>query len=202
MAFYFIDYENVRIDGLNGISKLTESDNVYIFYSENADTLTFGLARRLRETNADVHYQKIEVGTKNALDFQLSSYLGYIINGNKDNNDITYYIITNDSGFKVLETYWRRHKYNVKIVQDCTGKENTNLKNAHSNNTKDDKSNNNDELVHQIEKLTGCTDISPKVAEIIRKYKNKQNIHNNLIKEFNREKGSSIYNKVKSLINS
>ena len=82
---FLVDYENVKTQGLNGISKLTESDTVCIFYSENADNMTFGLHRRLMETKANVQYQKVEVGYKNALDFQLSSYLGYVISQNKFN---------------------------------------------------------------------------------------------------------------------
>ena len=36
MAIYLIDYENVNMDGLNGIQDLSETDQVYIFYSDNA----------------------------------------------------------------------------------------------------------------------------------------------------------------------
>ena len=41
MATYMIDYENVKTGGLNGISRLTAEDKVIIFYSENANRLTF-----------------------------------------------------------------------------------------------------------------------------------------------------------------
>lgn len=43
MAMYFVDYENVHVDGMKSVSKLTEEDSVCIFYSEKANTLTFGL---------------------------------------------------------------------------------------------------------------------------------------------------------------
>ena len=32
MGYYFVDYENVKIDGLNGINKLEPSDEVNLFY--------------------------------------------------------------------------------------------------------------------------------------------------------------------------
>ena len=54
MNYYLIDYENVKIDGLNGISKLAEEDVVCIFYSENTDSMIFGLHRRLNETKAQL----------------------------------------------------------------------------------------------------------------------------------------------------
>ena len=54
MAIYLIDYENVHVDGLKGVAKLTDDDFVCIFYSENQDKLTFGLHRRLCESNAKI----------------------------------------------------------------------------------------------------------------------------------------------------
>ncbi len=43
MRFYLIDYENVGVNGFNGLSKLDANSSVCIFYSENCDKLTFGL---------------------------------------------------------------------------------------------------------------------------------------------------------------
>jgi len=47
MNYFLIDYENVHVAGFEGITKLTDNDCVVIFYSENADTMTFGLHRRI-----------------------------------------------------------------------------------------------------------------------------------------------------------
>ena len=41
MATYLIDYENVKSEGIKGIAQLSEEDRVVIFYSHNADTITF-----------------------------------------------------------------------------------------------------------------------------------------------------------------
>lgn len=124
MAEYLIDYENVGVKGFNGIGKLTEKDNVFIFYSENAEHITFGLHRRLTETKANVSYLKVKTGTKNALDFQLSSYLGYLIGQNagaEAEEEPLYYIVTGDKGFCILEQFWEHKKYVVQIVADLTG---------------------------------------------------------------------------------
>ena len=43
MAYYLVDYENVKADGMYGVDQLGKKDCVCIFYSENASTLTFGL---------------------------------------------------------------------------------------------------------------------------------------------------------------
>ncbi len=110
LAVYLIDYENVNKDGLNGVSKLTEKDKVIIFYSARADRMTFGLHRRLNETLATVEYKRVDVGGHNALDFQLATYLGFLLA--KDSSE-EYCIVSNDRGFEYLAGFWRRPLYNV-----------------------------------------------------------------------------------------
>ena len=110
MATYLIDYENVNKDGLNGVSRLTEKDTVIIFYSAKADRMTFGLHRRLNETKAVVEYRRVDVGGHNALDFQLSTYLGFLIA--KDSSE-EYCIVSNDRGYEFLAGFWRKPLYNV-----------------------------------------------------------------------------------------
>ena len=41
--YYLVDYENVHKAGLNGIEELKSTDTVIIFYSANADSLSFEL---------------------------------------------------------------------------------------------------------------------------------------------------------------
>ena len=52
MAYYLIDFENVKSRGMEGVELLTEEDTVCIFYSDNADSMTFDLHRKLNETKA------------------------------------------------------------------------------------------------------------------------------------------------------
>ena len=47
MAYYLIDFENVKSRGMEGVELLTEEDTVCIFYSDNADSMTFDLHRKL-----------------------------------------------------------------------------------------------------------------------------------------------------------
>lgn len=115
MATYLIDYENVNKDGLNGVSKLTENDHVVIFYSAKADRMTFGLHRRLNETRAKVEYKKVDVGGHNALDFQLATFLGYLISEDADEE---YCVVSNDRGFEYLTGFWREPKYRVTLARE------------------------------------------------------------------------------------
>lgn len=105
MATYMIDYENVKTGGLNGISRLTSSDRVIIFYSENANRLTFDLHQRLMSSPAKIEYREVSVGGHNALDFQLVTYLGFLIAGDRDGQ---YMIISNDRGFEYVVNFWRK----------------------------------------------------------------------------------------------
>ena len=185
MTYYLIDYENVKTHGLDGISGLGREDSVCLFYSENADTLTFGLHRRLSEAKAEIQYQKVETGTKNALDFQLSSYLGYLISENRDRN-ARFYIVTKDKGFGALVSYWSRRDVPVKIVMDLAGR---------------DEDKEKDELNDRVSKVVSDKTAVPTVVKIIQQYKTKQGINNALLKDFkDNKRASEIYTAIKPLI--
>lgn len=113
MATYMIDYENVKTGGLNGISRLTEADRVIIFYSENANRLTFDLHRRLMESKASIEYREVTVGGHNALDFQLVTYLGYLIAQDRCGQ---YLIISNDRGFEHVINFWRKDGLSIGLL--------------------------------------------------------------------------------------
>ncbi len=184
MNYYFVDYENVKVDGFNGINKLTEDDVIMIFYSQNAESLTFGLHRRLCESKAQISYHKVEVGSKNALDFQLVSYLGYILHENKDNS-AHFFIITKDNGFTCLANYWNKKGFDVLIVQDMTGQ--ITLK--------------EDDLKTQVKKYIKSKEDIDIAAKYIKQYKTKQGISNALTKYYkDGKKSSEIYKAIKPLL--
>lgn len=109
---YLIDFENVHSDGLKGIEQLGEKDKCYIFYSEHAGVLTFNMHKRITESKADIFYVEAQVGMKNALDFQLVSYLGYMIREAPEEN---YCIISNDKAFELVGRFWQEKNVNVAV---------------------------------------------------------------------------------------
>ena len=118
MAYYLIDFENVKSRGMEGVELLTEEDTVCIFYSDNADSMTFDLHRKLNETKANIIYHKVAVGTKNALDFQLATYLGYLIcEQQREGIHPNYFIVTKDNGFTSLMVYWKAQGVPVRIIR-------------------------------------------------------------------------------------
>ena len=118
MRYYFIDYENVHQSGLNGIEKLTENDKLIIFYTTNAETLTFSLYEKLILCKAEIQLYKVQCGGKNALDFQLATFLGYILG---QNTDIDCHIISNDKGYEYVRSFWKEKNVKIKISSDIEG---------------------------------------------------------------------------------
>lgn len=187
MNYYLVDYENVKTQGLNGVNKLPEGDVVCIFYSENADSLTFGLHRRLNESKANIIFQKVEVGHKNALDFQLSSYLGYLIHENLD-KPFSYYVVTKDKGYECLVSYWKKRKVNVSLAVDVAKQSEQSAQVA---------------LEQQVAELIIDKTEAASISKIIQQYKTKQGINNALMKMYpskDNKKASEIYTAIKPLL--
>jgi len=107
MAIYLIDYENTK--DLTGINNLNSDDVVVIFYSQKANALSFDAHREIMASKAKIEYKCVTVGGQNALDFQLSSYLGYLIKQN-ENKAFQIYIISKDKGFSFVKSFWKQEK--------------------------------------------------------------------------------------------
>lgn len=116
-TYYLVDYENVHQTGLNGISELDGNDNVVIFYSLNADKLPFSLHSQIIETKARITYFEVDTLGKNALDFQLSSYMGYIVGKHPK---CMCYIISKDCGYENVCNFWRKHGMKIYRIPDIS----------------------------------------------------------------------------------
>lgn len=188
MSIFLIDYENVNVDGFNGLSNCTENDQIKVFYTKGAETLTFGLHRRLSESKSKIDYFKVENGSKNALDFQLSSYLGYLIANNPNEK---YYIVSKDKGYEILTSFWQKYKNlnaQVILVSDLS------LKNEQEEKKKLSSS------IQSVLSDSVYKDHQNDIFVIIEKYKTKQGIYNALVKNYEQKKGSDIYKKIKPLL--
>ncbi|MDE7137043.1 MAG: hypothetical protein K2O29_01085 [Ruminococcus sp.] len=116
--YYLVDYENVHKTGLHGINELNKSDNVIIFYSRNADKLPFSLHSQIIETKAKITYFEVDTVGKNALDFQLATFLGYVLGNNPDTDC---HIISNDKGYEYVRSFWKEKNIKIKISSDIVG---------------------------------------------------------------------------------
>ncbi len=100
---FLIDFENVGSDGLSGILNLTAEDRVIIFYSTKSNRLTMRAHILIGRAEAKFTYYEATVGGKNALDHQLSTYLGYLIGTNAADQ---YYIVSRDNGYRYASNFW------------------------------------------------------------------------------------------------
>lgn len=181
MATFLIDYENIGVHGLDGIDKLTEQDIIYIFYTENANKITFDLHHEITETKSKVRYMKVEDGSNNSLDFQLVSYLGWLI---KKYSEEEFFIVSKDKGFNCIEKFWAKDKRSVSCVLNLSGK------------------NINEITLKLGSELRGILDNKELdiVVGYIARYKTKQGVNNALVKRFGSTKAGDIYKKLKPFI--
>ena len=103
---YLVDFENVTSAGISGIQRLTKEDKVYIFYTVNAANMSFAAHLNLLSSPAEIIYYNVASGGKNALDFQLSSFLGYLISKGEEKD---FCIISNDKGYEYVRTFWEKN---------------------------------------------------------------------------------------------
>lgn len=111
MAIYLVDYENVYIEGLQGLQQLGEEDTLHIFYTQNRCGLTFHLYEQLTQCRAHVQLNEVSVSlknsdpVKNALDIQLMMFTGYLI-GTKQTDRL--YIVSKDKDFQLGTEFFTR----------------------------------------------------------------------------------------------
>lgn len=191
MNYYLVDFENVKKDGLDGVHLLNPEDKVCIFYSKNADSITFDQHRRIMESKADIELCKVEVGSKNALDFQLATQLGFLV-ANKA--AAQYYIVSKDKGFEILSGYWKSRGVSVTLIADITGR-------SHDHEVQELKEKLQEILADIIEENDDVT--VEEVLKTIQQYKTKQGIMNALMKKYpsaDNKKSSRIYKAIKPLL--
>lgn len=105
---YLIDFENVASEGLSGITYLSEEDQVIIFYSNNSNRLSMKMHILIGKSVCQLSYFEVTVGGKNALDHQISTWLGYLIGTGAAQRN--YYIVSRDMGYKHVANFWAANK--------------------------------------------------------------------------------------------
>lgn len=182
MAIYLVDFENVNGEGLTGIEKLGKDDTVTIFYSKNASTISFETHQALNESKAKIDYLKVVSGTKNALDFQLVSYLGYLM---AVQPNATYYLVTKDKGYNAVVDFWQGAKKKVSLI--------ANLKKV----TVEQE---NNEIRKALKPCLPDRKDQDLVIKYVEKYKTKMGLNNALQKKFDSKRGGEIYKALKPFI--
>ncbi len=181
MTYYLIDYENTGENGLEGISELGNNDQVVIFYSDNADKMSFGLHQKLQACYASIEFRKITIGKKNALDFQLAAYLGYLMA--KEENGV-FCIVSKDLGYEVLLDFWKGK--NIRLIDSIAAVLEESAKERR-------------QMEEELRQLVDEEDLQL-VMRCMSYGRNKQVVNNMLVKQFGSERAGELYKKIKPLL--
>ncbi len=119
MTIYLVDYENVNADSFMGLEQLEDDDIVVVFYSERCNKLPFSLHNRIIASKKQIEYMEAQNGSKNSLDFQLATYLGYLVAKNKE---CGYVIVSCDSGFNALINFWKKENVSIARARNLAAK--------------------------------------------------------------------------------
>ncbi|MDE7273450.1 MAG: hypothetical protein K2N95_10385 [Lachnospiraceae bacterium] len=209
MNYYFIDYENVHADGFTGAENLGEKDVICVMYTEQSKAFSLELVEKIARQHARLESYKAGTGAKNSLDFQLASYLGYMI-AKSEGTDDCFYIVSRDTGFNHLVDFWAERNVTVKRVPNFMGEEketkaaaeeepkvNAKPKTKGKSKVSDSNKATKEELLQYLSE----EEYSDKILEIFNSYKTRVAINNGLSKEFrDSQKSSAIYKKLKTLL--
>lgn len=191
MDCYLIDFENVHTYGMKKLLNVSEGDTVIIFFSEQSKNVTLDVIEGVTKNNAILTCHKVSVGTKNALDFQLSSHLGYLIG--KGTRNTKYHIVSQDKGYDCLCKYWKEQE----ILIDRIGI----TESAPAPKKKSKTKTSNLATFKEIKKYLSNEDDPKEVLTIFNQHKTKQEICNGIAKKFkDNKRTSAVYKKIKPLL--
>lgn len=177
---YLVDTENVGTSWKILLEKKTKNDKIYLFYTENSPHISYAdMLEIVQYPNA---FEAISCHTgKNALDFQLASYLGFLV---KSAPKTQYCIFAKDTGYDALVSFWSEKGYSVHRVNAVS------LEQQKKEETKSKAQN------------TSLAIIDDQDAKIVRdilarNHEELLDIHNELVRTFGVEKGRIIYKQLK-----
>lgn len=208
MNYYFLDYENVHADGFKGAGSLKENDVVCVMYTDQSRNVTFDIIEEINSRGARIESYRAGTGSKNALDFQLSSYLGYVI-GKNEKKQYQYFIISEDTGYDRVVEFWKGRGISIKRMANLSGgqgnKQQSQPGKAAQQQTRRTRrsrvAEENWATEEELRRYLDDEEYSENILEIINTYKSKQAINNALTKECkDTKKGGAIYKKLKPLL--
>lgn len=215
---FVVDTENCGNNQYEGLAKLTKKDKVVFITSKNSQGLQSRIMNEIINCKAIKESIFIEVGGKNALDFQLVAYLSMQIQKNKKCKE--YYIISKDKGYDYAINFLksqsnscisRINNFNYKVLEldnvEKIEKSNiicldTNLKKDAYNLPLENNSNINNtiSLENFLQQEVKCYSKKTfkKIANIVSRTNNNKELDEEMFKVFNNHK---IYQNCKKAIN-
>lgn len=181
MNIYLIDYENVSSFAIDALETVNKNDRIVIFYSKKCDKISFQMLHKIIHAKASLEIYEVQDQRKNSLDFQLVTYMGYLVAVFPQANFV---ILSNDEDFQSSIRFWKE-KENIKMNKKAINiKEKQWLKDLEAT------------LKKNVPTLQADL---PKIIKIIDHLKkiDKQAIHQELVKACGKVEGVEIYRLMK-----
>lgn len=112
--YFLVDSENVNDNWLMLFDLAAPTDDIIVFYTSRSPHMSYASVIRLLKEQRKIAFEECFEGN-NGLDFQLVSYLGYLISENKG-KDAEFIIMSNDTGFDACIKYWKTKNISVKRI--------------------------------------------------------------------------------------
>lgn len=112
---FFIDIENVGNNGLKRIESLVQTDKLILFHGQHyhSERVSDKIMNHLRAMTGEVEIVSLQSYTKNAMDFQIVAYLGYLVGLNEA--ETKYYIVSGDTGYDAAIEFFHNKMPHVSI---------------------------------------------------------------------------------------
>jgi hypothetical protein len=115
---FVVDTENTNNYSFINNFKVNENDNIVLFFSNNSKSITIQTFDEILKCGAKILTQNVNVGGKNALDFQL---VAFITEKTIRGNFSEIHVISNDTGFNYAIDYINscyEGNINLEIIQN------------------------------------------------------------------------------------
>ena len=193
--YYFIDIENVGLNGLTGIIFPETNAHIRIFLSEMHHTANVDIEADMIRSKATIDTYFCSTKTKNAMDFEIAATLGAVLQ-NKDIKRIC--IISKDMGYRALAEYTKKTRPDVDIYFSDTIMEAFFCikENFHKSSNKNAEKVDFKHIMNKINERKGKTESA--IAELLSSDISNRDKYNGLLHILGREEGIRRYREYKT----
>lgn len=114
IKYYLVDSENVNDNWLMLLDLSDETDKIIVFYTKNSPHMSYSSVIKLLGCTREIKFEECNAGN-NALDFQLISYLGYLMK-NEELKDSEFIVMSNDTGYDPAVNFWKKRDFPVNRI--------------------------------------------------------------------------------------
>lgn len=171
-------------------------DRVEIFYSDRCKAISLEIIEQLTQRGIGVGAYGVATGAKNALDFQLSTFLGYMV---ATDWTASFVIVSKDTGFDKVVDFWKNKNVNVSRVDSTSSQSQTEVAKPKVKSKKAEGM----PLTTRAELLQylGADEYDDELLIIVNSYKTKTAINNAFVKYYrDTRKAGVVIKKLKELL--